>query len=94
VLIPTFSNVVNKAKESKAMQEAKAAYDVWYSEEVEKTGFDASKVDICILCNGYHFDVVDGQFNTNAVDTTGHTALANTGSVTNGVLTLNITYGA
>lgn len=90
VLIPTFSNVVDKANESKAMQEAKAAYDVWYSEEVTKTGFDASKVDACITCNGYHFDVVDGQFNT----TTGHTALANTGSVTNGVLTLNITYGA
>lgn len=95
VLIPTFSNVVDKANESKAMQEAKAAYDVWYSEEVTKTGFDASKVDACITCNGYHFDVVDGQFNTNAVDTTtGHTALANTGSVTKGVLTLNITYGA
>ena len=94
VLIPTFSNFVDKANESKAMQEAQAAYDVWYLKEVEKTDFDASKVDACITCNGYHFDVVDGQFNPKAVDTTGHTALANTGSVTNGVLTLNITYGA
>ena len=94
VLIPTFSNVVDKAKESKAMQEAKAAYDVWYSEEVTKTGFDVSKVDVCITCNGYHFDVVDGQFNPKAVDTTGHTALAKTGSVTDGVLTLNNTHGA
>lgn len=93
VLIPTFSNVVDKANESKAMQEARAAYDVWYSKEVAKTGFDASKVDACITCNDYHFDVVDGQFNPKAV-TTDHTALANTGSVTNGVLTLEITYGA
>ena len=94
VLIPTFSGVVEKANESKAMQEAKAAYDVWYADEITKTNFDASKVDACITCNGYHFDVLDGQFQTAAVKTTDHTALANTGSVTKGVLTLKITYGA
>ena len=95
VLIPTFSNVVDKANESKAMQEAKAAYNVWYSEEVTKTGFDASKVDACITCNGYHFDVVDGQFNTAAVDTSaeGHTDKT-AGTVTKGVLSLTINYGA
>lgn len=37
VLIPTFSNVINKANESAAMQKATAAYTNWLAKEVSAT---------------------------------------------------------
>lgn len=69
VLIPTFSNVVNKANESKAMQEAKAAYDVWV---VEHLTDGTNTTNICISNNGYTFHVVNGQFETENVADENH----------------------
>ena len=91
VLIPTFSNVVDKANESKAMQEAKAAYDVWYADVVTTEGFDSSTLNMCITCGDYHFHVVGGQFKTDVVDAsaTTHTAYTVMGNVAEGALTVS-----
>ncbi len=75
VLIPTFSNVINRANESAAMQEARSEYDNFSPEVVlddsygndfllvYKENADAEKC----------FVVVDGQFNPDAASLSGTT---------------------
>lgn len=60
VLIPTFSNVVNKANESKAMQQARIAYENYLADHADKSDL---KQNICIKVDKYYFYVTDGQFN-------------------------------
>lgn len=64
VLIPTFSNVVEKANESKDMQQARNAYENWLADEVGKANFSMDKVDICIASGSHFYHIVDGQFTT------------------------------
>ncbi len=94
VLIPTFSNVVEKANESSAMQEARSAYENWLVDEVEKDGFDMNKVDLCITCGNYCFHVTDGQFSATATAKKDHTTESGSvaGTVTKGVLSATVDY--
>ena len=69
VLIPTFSNFVDKANKSKAMQEAKAAYIFWSKEHLTD-GTDTT--NICISNGTYSFHVVNGQFGTENVASENH----------------------
>ena len=58
VLIPTFSNVVTKAKESKALQEARNAWTAYLVDH-----YDAIPTGkICIKSGDYYFEVKAGQF--------------------------------
>lgn len=58
VLIPTFSNVVTKAKESKALQEARNAWTAYLVDH-----YDAIPTGkICIKSGDFYYEVVDGQF--------------------------------
>ena len=75
VLIPNLSRLVNKANESKAMQEAKAAYDNYLIDDTkdEQGKTNAERIDtdkLCIKSGDYYFHVVNGQL-TDA--TKGHT---------------------
>ena len=63
VLIPTFASVVDKANESKAMQEAKNAYELYLSDYV----VEGAKDNFYIKANGYFFQVKDGQFKSEAL---------------------------
>ena len=59
VLIPTFATVVEKANQSKAMQEAKNEYEAYLAEYAAVlTGTD----DFVIINGKYAFEVNDGQF--------------------------------
>lgn len=66
VLIPTFSSVVAKANESKAMQAARNAYTAYLAEQDLTGGFDS--FDYVIKSGEYYFTVTDGQFNATAND--------------------------
>lgn len=44
VMIPTFSGIVNKANQSKALQEVKAAYTVYLSETLAGQGTSEDKI--------------------------------------------------
>ena len=73
VLIPTFSNVINRANESAAMQEAKSEFDNFMPEialsEEENVGDDF----LFVYTKGnttMNFAVVNGQFNTDPVELT------------------------
>lgn len=70
VLIPTFSNVINRANESAAMQEAKSEFDNFMPEialsEEENVGDDF----LFVYTKGnttMNFAVINGQFNTDPV---------------------------
>ena len=61
VLIPTFSNVVEKANDSKAMQQARIAYENYLAEYADKV--DLNTLNICIKVDDTHYLYVDnGQF--------------------------------
>lgn len=67
VLIPTFSNVINRANESAAMQEAKSEWDN-FSPEVVLSEDDTLGDDFLLVYkedtdSAKYFVVVDGQFN-------------------------------
>ena len=64
VLIPTFSNVIKNAKESAAMQSVKSAYENWYANQVTETGFDNSKINLCVSVDGYYFHITNGVLDT------------------------------
>ena len=67
VLIPTFATVVDKANQSKAMQEAKNEYEAYLAENAAAlTGTENFYV---IVDNKYAFEVTNGQFNTTKLDT-------------------------
>ena len=61
VLIPTFAGVTSKAKESKALQEVKAAYTVYVADTLAAKGEpeDALYVD----CDGIIVEIVNGVAN-------------------------------
>ena len=64
VLIPTFATVVEKANESKAMQQAKNAYELFLAEYAEK---GQAIPNLCIESGEYHFHVENGTFKAEAV---------------------------
>ena len=64
VLIPTFATVVEKANQSKAMQQAKNAYELFLAEYAEK---GQAIPNLCIESGEYHFHVVNGTFQAEAV---------------------------
>ena len=78
VLIPNLSRLVGKANESKAMQQAKAAYEAYLlEEEPGKTTTPAEHLDdvnLCIKSGEFYFHVVKGQFNSTAVANHGTSA--------------------
>ena len=66
VLIPTFSNVIEKANESAAMQAARNEYELFLAEHAaEMTG----KEHLVIVNGDYQFEVVGGQFNATPLAT-------------------------
>ena len=63
VLIPTFSNVIEKANESAAMQAARNEYELFLAEHAaEMKGTE----NYTIVTNGYKFSVKAGQFDATA----------------------------
>ena len=76
VLIPTFSNVIDKANATAAMENAKNAYTNFLVDNAEK--LDQSKANFQInVDNKYYFEVKAGQF-----DTTVHTKTIDSVAVT------------
>ena len=73
VLIPNLSRLVDKANESKAMQEAKSAYEAYLLDETKgsdgKTApaENMDSINLCIESGNYYYHVVAGQFNAEAV---------------------------
>lgn len=63
VLIPTFATVVDKANQSKAMQEAKNEYEAYLAENAATL---TGKENYVIVAGDYAFEVTDGQFNSTA----------------------------
>lgn len=74
VLIPTFSNVINRANESAAMQEAKSEWDNFSPEVTLGTDENQDGDDfLFIYTNGervMNFAVINGQFQTDPVTLT------------------------
>ena len=64
VLIPTFSNVINRANESAAMQEAR---NEWSNFQVEVATNAPENNDYLIKSGDYYFIVENGQFNEEAL---------------------------
>ena len=67
VLIPTFSNVIQRANESAAMQEARNEW-VNFSAEEDIATANAETKDYLLTSDGYYFIVEDGQFNEKALE--------------------------
>lgn len=96
VLIPTFATVVDKANESKAMQETKNAYELYLAENADKSTLETY---ICITNGEYVFHVENGSFISAAKKTpkTTHTDESKNstpnpyaiGTVSNGTLTIS-----
>lgn len=83
VLIPTFATVVDKANKSKAMQEAKNAYELYLADHAE----EVSDLDLCIQSGSYYFHVTKGQFSATPVDNhTSSCSMTKKFKVTNGAL--------
>ncbi len=90
VLIPTFSNVIAKANESKALQEARNMYYDWLaSNDADGKSYaeDLANITIKIQSGDYYFTVTKGQFDAKA---TKGTAAADT---TYGLLKKSTTEG-
>jgi type IV pilus assembly protein PilA len=71
VLIPTFAGVTKNAKESKALQEVKAAYTVYMAEQLSAKAEPAEK--LYVDCDGIIVEVVNGQ--ASVVDAAGATSV-------------------
>ena len=79
VLIPTFSNVIEKANESAAMQAARNEYEVYLSEHAaELTGKENF---VIVYKNTYAFEVKEGQFNATPTATTAEKVPSHEGKV-------------
>ena len=65
VLIPTFATVVEKANQSKAMQEAKNEYEAYLAEYAKDLD---GKQNLDVVAGDYYFEVRNGEFNTTAKD--------------------------
>lgn len=73
VLIPTFTNVVNAANKSKALQEARNAYTDYLANYVTEHNGSVPG-DFCIKSGEYYFEVKAGQFTgEECSNTTEHT---------------------
>ncbi len=79
VLIPTFSNIVSKAKESEAMQSAKNAYTDWLAEDKDHV-MGLNSQNLCIKSGDYYFHVTAGQFDAESVGGKDHTDSSGEGS--------------
>ncbi len=79
VLIPTFSNIVDSANESAAMQEARNELTTY---SVDHT--DALTSDYVIESNGYYFLVDNGSFNATAAE-----GITNVNSTSNATVTVD-----
>ncbi len=66
VLIPTFATVVERANKSKAMQQARIAYENYLAENADDP---AMLKNLCIEVGGYFFYVDNGQFKSEAQTT-------------------------
>ena len=89
VLIPTFATVVEKANQSKAMQQAKNAYELFLAEYAEK---GQAIPNLCIKSGEYHFHVVNGTFQAEAVKGTHTTESGYTACKVKPTGDLNLTY--
>ena len=67
VLIPTFSNLIGKAEESAALQEANNIFKSYFIGTA--TDSDAPR-DFFIEVDGYYFEVVDGELQNEAEENT------------------------
>lgn len=89
VLVPTFSNVVKKAKESAAMQNARSAWTAYLADEAFN-GKDLPADDGCIYVeNGdakYGFKIVKGTFTGEVCEETG---AHNCYTITDGKITVD-----
>ena len=65
VLIPTFTGVTERAKESAAMQNARNAWTDYMSANADQPDY---KENICIQSGDYYFHVESGKFNEKAVE--------------------------
>ena len=85
VLIPTFSNVINNANETAAMEEAKNAYTNFLTENDNAQGLANYNFYIKVVNNSntYYFQVENGQFKPSAAVVTGTISVR---TVTNGSL--------
>ena len=90
VMIPTFSNLVEKANDSARVQTASAAYREAYAVALASDGvIEAGESE---TCNGITFTFAAGGKSTTAVDTSGNTDLQDyTVSVTDGVVSVTKT---
>jgi len=71
VLIPTFSGVINNAKESAALQNARSTYNELAAYELDDGDWDA---DYAIVSGDYAFVVDNGVFNATPVEASTITA--------------------
>lgn len=86
VLIPTFSNVINNANETAAMEEAKNAYTNFLTEGDNAQDLASYNFYIKVVNNStntYYFKVENGQFTPSAAAVTGTISVR---TVTNGSL--------
>ena len=67
VLIPTFSNVIDKANATAAMENAKNAYTNFLVDNADKMVMD--KANFYIHSGDYYFQVVKGQFTSEGTKT-------------------------
>ena len=83
VLIPTFTSVTEKAKESAALQQARNAQTaITVSDNADPNDTDDVGADYIIEVNGYKFNVVNGQLGTTPVSsTTGYTEMTDTSAI-------------
>jgi len=66
VLVPTFSNLVDKARESAALQEASSIFMHYSIDNVTNLG---TKKDFFIKAKGYYFRVSDGELQEDGTTT-------------------------
>lgn len=75
VSVVAYTGITKNARKNAAMQEARSAFNLYYSAEVVKSDFVVADCDLEIYHEGYKFVVTDGQFNPegteSAVPTTG-----------------------
>ena len=64
VLIPTFSNVIEKANKSSAMQAARNEYELYLAEYATEISDD---MNLEIVSGKYYFEVTAGQFKSEAI---------------------------
>ncbi len=68
VLIPTFSNVVEKANESKAMQAARSALDNYLVDALTEENMQSD--NLLFVSGNYYFTYLNGEFNVTATELT------------------------